>query len=172
MKYILLVAFIGFFSGNSLSPRQEKKMVRMIENVWELPDLEIVEIKYKTTESMFDRGHYFVIKASDKVVGYAVGRKIQDSYLNYFPFFVFNTNYEVALAGILEMNTLKGAEINSKRWLKQFKGFRGGTMKYGQTIDAVSGATLSGISMVKEVKLMQKLVSNYKYIETGLVIGQ
>jgi len=172
MKYLLIVLILGFSSSNLLSPRQEKKMVKFVERVWDSSSLEIAEIEFNVNSSDYDQGHYYKIESEGKILGYALGRRIIDNYLNYFPLFVFNEEFEVALVGILEMNTLKGAEINSKRWLKQFIGYNGETIKYGTDIDAVSGATLSGISMVKEVKKLQELLSNHQYVETGKVIGQ
>ena len=172
MKYLLIVLMISFSSGDVLSPRQEKKMVRLVEKAWDSPSLEMSEIEFDLPDSGINGEHYYLIESENKVLGYALGRRIVDNYLNYFPMFIFNKEFEVVLVGILEMNTLKGAEINTKRWLKQFIGYSGETIKYGKDIDAVSGATLSGHSMVKEVERMQKLLSNYSYLETGKVLIQ
>ena len=53
---------------------------------------------------------------------------------------------------ILEYNSSHGGEIASQKWLKQFVGYDGKPLKYGSDIDAVSGATYSATSLVKDVE--------------------
>jgi Na+-translocating ferredoxin:NAD+ oxidoreductase RnfG subunit len=52
-----------------------------------------------------------------------------------------------------------GAEVCSKGWLKQFKGYNGSkALRYGKDIDAISGATISGTAITGDVtKKMSEL---------------
>ena len=53
-----------------------------------------------------------------------------------------------------------GGEITSKRWLRQFDGIdRETTLKYGKDIIGISGATISAVSMCKEVNDLLKDLS-------------
>jgi len=45
-----------------------------------------------------------------------------------------------------------GGEITSKKWLQQFEGYRGGDLKYGGDIQAISGATLSAGSITNRIQ--------------------
>lgn len=56
-----------------------------------------------------------------------------------------------------------GAEVCSKGWLRQFKGYNGSkSLRYGKDIDAISGATISGTSMTADITdKMQKIRKNY-----------
>ena len=53
---------------------------------------------------------------------------------------------------MLEYSSDYGYEISSKNWLKQFKGFTGCDLKYGgREVDVISGATVSGKSIVSDI---------------------
>ncbi len=52
-----------------------------------------------------------------------------------------------------------GAEVGSKRWLKQFIGKSGdNNLKYQKDIVAISGATISAKSMTNEVNKLLKTI--------------
>lgn len=59
-----------------------------------------------------------------------------------------------------------GGEISSKKWLGQFVGYKGGELKYGEDIQAISGATISARSITQRV---HEIVSLLKETEIQAV---
>ena len=52
---------------------------------------------------------------------------------------------------ILRFRSEYGIEIQSKRWLKQFRGYDGSQeLEYGKSIDAVTGATISAKELISD----------------------
>ena len=51
-----------------------------------------------------------------------------------------------------------GYEISNKKWLKKFKGYAGGKLRYGKEIDAISGATISANSITQDIKQVHHAV--------------
>lgn len=169
-KSVIFSALILILNSGQLNPSNERKLSRMAGRIWDEPSLVIEQIRCTDLDDNQADGLFFRVSSEDKVLGYIAGRKITDNYLNYFPLFIFDTTSTLIQAGILEMNTLKGAEITSKAWLKQFRGYRGEKIRYGVEIQAISGATLSGLSMVKEVSYYQKIIAQNRFEPLGIFI--
>lgn len=51
-----------------------------------------------------------------------------------------------------------GGEIGSKKWLEQFVGYKGGELKYGSDIQAISGATYSASSITYRIREIVELL--------------
>lgn len=172
MKLTLVLWLFLVASGSSVSDRQEKKLVRIAQDCWESKTLKIEQIGLRDSVNELLDGFYFKVTDQNEILGYMGGKRIFDSYLNYFPVFLFDKEFKVIKAAVVEMNTIRGAEITSKRWLRQFVGYQGTPLRYGKEIDAISGATLSGISMVKEVQLIRQNLKTGSQSETGFILGQ
>ncbi len=147
--FLTLVVF-EFLGGFDLSDRHHKKLSKLVKKVWKVEQFELHNLTQLETFDRYELACSIVVE--EQIKGYIVGRKIVDAYLNYFPVFLFDSSLVAQKAGILEMNTIKGAEISSKSWLKQFEGFQGDQLELGKQVDSMTGATLSSISMVSEIK--------------------
>ena len=80
---------------------------------------------------------------------------------------VFDKNLNVVKTKVLIYREDYGNEIGSKRWLKQFIGKTSSdSLKYGQDIDAISGATISANSMTFAMSSLLKTVAILKTEET------
>ena len=53
-----------------------------------------------------------------------------------------------------------GGEISSKKWLEQFVGYKGGALKYGDDIQAISGATYSASSITHRMNEIVEAIQN------------
>ena len=77
---------------------------------------------------------------------------------------IFDRGLIVKKIKILAYREDYGGEITSKRWLRQFAGLTGvDEIKYGTDIKAISGATISAVSMTDAVN---DLLKNVAYIQT------
>ena len=160
IKYTILSVFFLLQPSFNLSDRQERRLERLIEKVWDKDAGQVRREAVNPIGKKYENDLLICLKYEGETLGYMAGRKIADNYLNYFPVFAFDQYGEVLRAYLLEMNTIKGSEINTRFWLRQFQGYHGETLRYGKDIDAISGATLSGISMTKEVKYYSDLINS------------
>jgi hypothetical protein len=71
----------------------------------------------------------------------------------YFDYFaLLSAQYSIIEIKVYKYAATHGQEICSKAWLKQFKGYDGSkSLRYGKDIDAISGATISGIAITEDV---------------------
>ena len=166
----LLLLFLPL--GDSVTPRQEKKIIKIAQKFWQERPLEIEQISLNDAAGQSIEGYYYTVSTESRLIGYLAGKRILDNYLNYFPVFLMDTNYVILQAAIVEMNTIRGAEISARSWLKQFSGFAGEPIRYGKDINAITGATLSGLSVVKEVQLVRANLMNGLITKIGTILGQ
>lgn len=160
IKHTILAIFLLLQPSFNLSDRQERRLDKLIEKVWDKDADEVDWGEVSPNGQKYENDLLICLRYEGETLGYLAGRKIADNYLNYFPVFAFDHNGEVLRAYLLEMNTIKGSEINTRFWLRQFQGYHGETIRYGKDIDAISGATLSGMSMTKEVKYYSDLINS------------
>ena len=79
----------------------------------------------------------------------------------YFDYFMlFNAEGVVQLVKVYNYQATHGQEISSRRWLKQFIGFKGeNKLDAGKNIDAISGATISVEGIVADIQQKTKVLS-------------
>ncbi|MBT5425043.1 MAG: hypothetical protein HN936_13335 [Bacteroidetes bacterium] len=170
-KIIAIILLFSVLADFHLTPRQQKRLEKSLNKAWHASDIQISPLCIDSTLEIQPDDLYYSISNDEGIIGYAAGRKITDQYLNYFPLFAFDSDLKVKEVFIIEMNTIKGAEITAKSWLKQFKSYSGGQLKLGKDIDGITGATLSGLSMVREV---QRFWNNLDQTinSTNILVGQ
>ena len=75
---------------------------------------------------------------------------------------IFDLESKIKAIKILEYESEYGYEICSKNWLKHFQGHTGCELKYGsKQIDAISGATVSGQSIVTDINNLCWLLQDF-----------
>jgi len=101
----------------------------------------------------------FEIHQSEKLIGYFYVGKAPSKTDQFDYMVIFDNELNVRKAKVLIYREDYGNEIGSKRWLKQFIGKSSDdNLKYGQNIDAISGATISANSMTFAVnRLLQSV---------------
>lgn len=86
-----------------------------------------------------------------KEAGYALFSSAMGRYDKFDFVVLYSMERTILHVEVLEYRSDHGFEITSKKWLAQFKGKTGCGLVYGKDIDAVSGATLSGTSLVNAI---------------------
>ena len=72
---------------------------------------------------------------------------------------IFNEDRSVHNISVIKYREPYGGEIKSKRWLKQFKNFNHlSNYKIGESIDGISGATISTKSISKGINKLTLLL--------------
>ncbi len=73
------------------------------------------------------------------------------------------TNLQVLKIEVLDYQATYGFEICSPSWLKQFIGYNGNSpLEYGGEIQALSGATISGIAITDDVAQVSKYMMDLR----------
>ncbi|MBU8893221.1 MAG: FMN-binding protein [Bacteroidales bacterium] len=108
---------------------------------------------------------FFKVFNGKKELGLVVLTSAKGRYENFDYMIVFNQELEIELIKILVYRSEYGAEITSKRWLSQFYSKHTYKLKYGNDIQAISGATFSASSLTNNVNRINKIVKEYNSTE-------
>ena len=81
-----------------------------------------------------------------------------DEFEQFFLYTLFNEEGELIDIKILDYQSEYGYEVTSKWWLKQFTKKWGQHFEYSKNIDAISGATVSVKSMIREMNMLQEVM--------------
>ena len=149
---ILLIALLFLFDAD-LFGADAGKILKTLEKEFRVKKSEL------TLEHLSVNGSLkacvddvFLVKLNDEATGYvidATGKGRHDE----FEFLIFiNLKKDVEFVRIVNYISDHGGEIASRRWLDQFIGYSGRDLKYGEDIQAISGATISANSVVSRIK--------------------
>lgn len=98
------------------------------------------------------------IKVDGEISGYLCSTSAKGRY-DYFDYTViFAKDLSVLSVKVTTYRSSHGAEICSKGWLKQFKGYQGEDIEIGKDVDSISGATLSSTSLVEDMQRVYHLM--------------
>lgn len=101
---------------------------------------------------------YYSVLTNDSISGYLVLSKSTGLYEK-FDFMVYTTSdFETEFIKILRYPTSYGVQVTSKKWLSQFIGNKGNVLKYGQDIQAISGATKSASHLTRDIPKVVRLL--------------
>jgi Na+-translocating ferredoxin:NAD+ oxidoreductase RnfG subunit len=111
--------------------------------------------------SLQEDDQVFLLRAASdgKIVGYAWASSALGRYEKFDYFFLTDKNASILLVKVWQYRSTHGGAIAGKRWLKQFIGYTGGAIEYGKDIQAISGATLSGNSIVHDIERAQDILA-------------
>jgi len=159
--FLLLILALGSFG---LPQRINKKINKEITLVFGITDFSTKMITVSSEintllPAKIKEDNLFEIYQNEKIVGYFYVGKAPSKTDEFDYMVLFDTELNVRKAKVLIYREDYGNEIGSKRWLKQFIGKSSDdNLKYGQNIDAISGATISANSMTFAVnRLLQSV---------------
>ena len=101
----------------------------------------------------------FKIQDNGSLLGYAYIASAPSKTAEFDYMVLFDTNWIIIKSKVLIYREDYGNEIGSKRWLRQFNGKTAtDNLRYGNNIDAISGATISARSMTIAMNKLLKSV--------------
>ncbi len=163
-KQILILIFSIFLMSFGLPKNIQKKVDKEIKSAFDLEVFEtgVIEIPEEVSSelsSTFSEDNFFQIKSNDSLMGYAYVGKAP-SKTDEFDFLVlFDSEFIIKKSKVLIYREDYGGEIGSKRWLKQFIGkSESDALIHGKDIIAISGATISTMSMTKAINDLLKSI--------------
>ena len=91
------------------------------------------------------------VKQNGEPTGYIVDAQGKGRYDLFYYVIYYTADLQIEWIRITGYFSNHGGQISSKNWLKQFIGFKGGELNYGNDIQAISGATKSATSITKGI---------------------
>lgn len=170
-KYLKLscsLVLVFLLASFGLPKNINKKVNKEINSVFEITNFstEMVVISNainKTLPTKINQDNLFKIIDNAEVIGYFYVGKAPSKTDEFDYLVVFDQQLNVVKAKVLIYREDYGNEIGSKRWLKQFIGKTStDSLKYGQDIDAISGATISANSMTYAMSNLLKTIAILK----------
>ena len=164
-KLIYLLALFCLTSFAEIPKKYEKKIQKEVLSVFEIESFEKepVVISSETTALLskeFDCNSLFKIKTGEDELGYFYFGKAPSKADEFDFVILFDKDFIIKKVKILTYREDYGGEISSKRWLRQFSGLSGGSdFRYGNEIKAISGATISAVSMTDAVNDILKNIN-------------
>jgi transposase-like protein len=87
---------------------------------------------------------FYSISEQDSIIGYLAVTDAPSKFHRFDYYILFDDKEDILKVEILNYRENYGAEICSKRWLKQFVGIdTKNSQSYNNSVDAISGATIS-----------------------------
>jgi hypothetical protein len=183
---LFFLAFLTISVNGQKTSREFKQLEKSIKKQWKVSEFEI-ELLSKVGEqgsSYKPNGRVYQVQASNRVLGYAyIGRVFscrsggcaaqpsdeKSDDMEFFDYLIlFNTEPSVDYVRVYNYQATHGQEICSPGWLKQFRGYNGSEeLDYGNSVDAISGATISAISIIVDIENIAQIIAvsleNYSF---------
>ncbi len=183
MKYFIyiLITFVLSFEAHTPYPKEyEKQINKEIRKLF--GKNEIVKKQLDVPDSLMfgDNNSLYYLQSNDSIMGFMAIRKVnaclvggcskpnplnEGRYDHFYYIIFFDTNHSIQKVKILDYQSDYGYEICSRNWLKQFIGYKGCEVSYGNEIDAISGATVSGYAIVTDVQEICELIEKINNLD-------
>ena len=170
-KSLIMAILLMFISGVSIAAipaKIEKKIEKSLKKYLGHNEFKIIainpeETKIEELSFRYFENQLYSVGNSDENLGYIFIEKGLGRY-HKFTFMVFvSPDQLIQLVRVLEYNELYGSEIMNKKWLAQFIGMNTESkIEYDETIDAISGATISSRSITKKIALVLQKLKEFK----------
>ncbi len=172
-----LLAFSWSGSNPIISAKVKKKMLKSIEKLWKDQAPNMQEFKLSNANSYFKPQTVFSIATAEKQEALLSVRRIhgckiggceaddgsvnvptfienptEDSYETFDYMMILGNDHSILHVEVVDYPGEYGYEVNSKSWLKQFKGYQGEELIYGKDVDGISGATISATSITYDIQ--------------------
>lgn len=171
----------SFRAGVRFSKPIEKRLHKSLDQYFEKEDYNKTEllvedsILYETNSFFYHvenssktQNAYMVITIANgcKLGGCDVEHEQDEEFEQFYVLSLYTGDSKLVILKIIDYPSEHGYEVTSKWWLKQFIKHQGESYEYSKNIDAISGATISVKSMIREVTYVQKcmpsIISNHQ----------
>lgn len=107
-----------------------------------------------------DQYYQLVETGGGDLVAYAFASSAYGRYEAFDYFIIYDLELTIIKVQVYKYRSTHGGAIAGKRWLRQFSGHKGDELQYGQNVQAVSGATISGNSIVNDARRASRLMES------------
>ncbi len=182
-KLLFIITLVFSFSSLHLQPslmtqRNKGKIQKVVKKVWKGQEVSIQKMTSQRLSPNALSRNLYSLKSEETQLGYLVLRRVHgckiggcdanssnDQMVQYVADFdegtyetfdylmIVDNDFTVLKLAVYDYPGEHGYEVSSKRWLRQFEGYKGTErLKYSKDIDAISGATISGNSITADVQ--------------------
>ena len=167
-RYVGLIVFVSCFScafsqDHQLLTKKESKFVkRVFSEEWIAEALILPDQNTAFSGLLLEEDRVHIIRQQDLVLGYLLSTRAMGRFDPFDYLLAFAPDFSVLDLSITVYRSAHGAAICQKKWLSQFEAYAGEDLTYGKDIDAISGATISATSMVKDVQRCYQIMISLK----------
>jgi Na+-translocating ferredoxin:NAD+ oxidoreductase RnfG subunit len=160
-RYIFI--FLAVFAFSAANSQDFQKIIQkqtlklwQVELKFEEIDLTVLSSGFKSSS---DRLFSIYLVSNDSLIGYSIASSAPGRYDDFDYFIIYDPSLVVLNVKVWKYRSTHGGAVAGKRWLRQFIGYSDGALLYGKDIQAISGATISGKSIVNDVQRLQKVIN-------------
>lgn len=169
MKIFTLIFFLAIVNfllsqNTTESKKTTSKVDKAIHAIFQIDSAISTEKVYDDyDEEQSKRKIVFRLTNNGNNIGFLVFSKAKGRF-DYFEYFVLiDYSQKIKYVEIYNYISEHGYQICNKKWLSQFNDFTvDSKFEYNNEISAISGATISGNSIVSDIKDILKLVNDLK----------
>ncbi len=168
-KFIFILIALLVLSFKTMQSDYYYKVRKPVSKLFEIDNFNLEILPFLNTEklSVLNKENFRAI-VKDSIIGYTILDKANSKF-RYFDYLVIlDDKLQIKLVKVLVYREDHGDEIQNKRWLKQFIGFKKNNRAVlNENIDGISGATISVKSLtnkidqiLKDLKTIDKNIKN------------
>jgi len=167
MKILIIISFFISINGFDLTTRSEKKLDKTLLNHFKGKSISKYEIDFSSDRIMDiwdeDLLLYRLISDSD-TLGFVTVSRTKGRYDHFDFMIIYSSKLEVDLVQLLVYRSEHGGEISGEKWLRQFVSSSSiKELSFGKDVEAISGATLSGVSITNAINSLNKVVARLRF---------
>ena len=182
-KLLFIITLVFSFSSLHLQPslmtqRNKGKIQKVVKKVWKGQEVSIQKMTSQRLSPNALSRNLYSLKSEETQLGYLVLRRVhgckiggcdanssndhmvqyvadfdEGTYETFDYLMIVDNDFTILKLSVYDYPGEHGYEVSSKRWLRQFEGYKGAErLKYSKDIDAISGATISGNSITADVQ--------------------
>ena len=155
---VLLGASVSAYSDDGFYP--ENKALNQLQKALKNKELvlgEFIDLSDKLAEGRNLVAYCFTYPGDAKK-WFAVFTESKGRYEMFDYLVVINPAGEIETVKILKYRSEHGGEIASSKWLAQFEHYSGGDLYYEEEISAISGATISAMSITRDIPKVVRII--------------
>jgi Na+-translocating ferredoxin:NAD+ oxidoreductase RnfG subunit len=167
ISFLLSIAFVAS-QEIDLPKTAKKKVFKSFDALWEGEEIQTQRISNEIVSAgeihkSLKKLQLFQLDGTKERKGYLFLSAAPSRYNDFDLMVIYNQSLEIIATKVLIYREDWGAEIGSKRWLKQFLGKSAqDELRLGYEIQGISGATVSVISATNAITLMTSKISELK----------
>jgi Na+-translocating ferredoxin:NAD+ oxidoreductase RnfG subunit len=164
IKYFTIIILVAFatFNANATNFYPLSKAEKLVKSALKEKDIEIIgEVEVK--ESNPNNRNIVIYRCSRKNGGdefYAVFTHAKGRYDMFDYLMIADKEFVISKIKVVKYRSEHGGEIASKKWLEQFVNYSSGDLYYEDQISALSGATISAMSITRDIPKTLKILKN------------
>lgn len=128
--------------------------------------------KFAKQRFMGDFVYYYEVISNDKIIGYAILDNVKGKVKPITYLVIFSPDFSVKSVHIIKYREQHGGAIQNRPWLDQFNNKNiESNIELNESIDGISGATISVKAVAKGVKKLLKFITKINEYERDLFIS-